>query len=169
MFCRQDFTADTDITIITTAYGLMHIMTKKIALDDYHLPEDDNHHSHRRGNLKSYKIALLLKCYIVYSGKFSWRFVRQLCLHLRGKRVKWVWIKYCQILGICVNYKMGFWIWWSNLFDRYTTYYINSQITIFDWTLSTSDHSTLIQYSWSHSHSLLYRLGSDVTEITSTA
>jgi hypothetical protein len=23
-------------------------------LDDYHLPEDDNHHSHRRGNLKSY-------------------------------------------------------------------------------------------------------------------
>jgi hypothetical protein len=22
--------------------------------DDYHLPEDDNHHSHRRGNLKSY-------------------------------------------------------------------------------------------------------------------
>jgi hypothetical protein len=21
----------------------------------YHLPEDDNHHSHRRGNLKSYK------------------------------------------------------------------------------------------------------------------
>jgi hypothetical protein len=23
--------------------------------DDYHLPEDDNHHSHRRGNLKSYK------------------------------------------------------------------------------------------------------------------
>jgi hypothetical protein len=23
--------------------------------DDYHLPEDDNHHSHRRGNLKSYR------------------------------------------------------------------------------------------------------------------
>jgi hypothetical protein len=23
-------------------------------IDDYHLPEDDNHHSHRRGNLKSY-------------------------------------------------------------------------------------------------------------------
>jgi hypothetical protein len=22
--------------------------------DDYHLPEDDNHHSHRHGNLKSY-------------------------------------------------------------------------------------------------------------------
>jgi hypothetical protein len=25
---------------------------------DYHLPEDDNHHSHRRGNLKSYKFFL---------------------------------------------------------------------------------------------------------------
>jgi hypothetical protein len=24
----------------------------------YHLPEDDNHHSHRRGNLKSYKEKL---------------------------------------------------------------------------------------------------------------
>jgi hypothetical protein len=24
--------------------------------DDYHLPEDDNHHSHRRGNLKSYML-----------------------------------------------------------------------------------------------------------------
>jgi hypothetical protein len=23
-----------------------------------HLPEDDNHHSHRRGNLKSYKIII---------------------------------------------------------------------------------------------------------------
>jgi hypothetical protein len=29
----------------------------KIAHDDYHLLGDDNHHSHRRGNLKSYKIA----------------------------------------------------------------------------------------------------------------
>jgi hypothetical protein len=28
-------------------------------LDDYHLPEDDNHHSHRRGNLKSYNIYLV--------------------------------------------------------------------------------------------------------------
>jgi hypothetical protein len=26
-----------------------------------HLPEDDNHHSHRRGNLKSYKIQLGVK------------------------------------------------------------------------------------------------------------
>jgi hypothetical protein len=23
-----------------------------------HFPEDDNHHSHRRGNLKSYKVKL---------------------------------------------------------------------------------------------------------------
>jgi hypothetical protein len=28
--------------------------------DDYHLPEDDNHHSHRRGNLKSYNRDFLL-------------------------------------------------------------------------------------------------------------
>jgi hypothetical protein len=27
--------------------------------DDYHLPEDDNHHSHRRGNLKSYRLMNL--------------------------------------------------------------------------------------------------------------
>jgi hypothetical protein len=25
-----------------------------------HLPEDDNHHSHRRGNLKSYKVRIVL-------------------------------------------------------------------------------------------------------------
>jgi hypothetical protein len=30
-------------------------MYTKFHKDDYHLPEDDNHHSHRRGNLKSYK------------------------------------------------------------------------------------------------------------------
>jgi hypothetical protein len=29
---------------------------KSINYDDYHLPEDDNHHSHRRGNLKSYTV-----------------------------------------------------------------------------------------------------------------
>jgi hypothetical protein len=29
-----------------------------IYIDDYHLPEDDNHHSHRRGNLKSYNIYI---------------------------------------------------------------------------------------------------------------
>jgi hypothetical protein len=28
----------------------------RILQEDYHLPEDDNHHSHRRGNLKSYTI-----------------------------------------------------------------------------------------------------------------
>jgi hypothetical protein len=30
---------------------------KSKLVDDYHLPEDDNHHSHRRGNLKSYKTS----------------------------------------------------------------------------------------------------------------
>jgi hypothetical protein len=30
------------------------------AIDDYHLPEDDNHHSHRRGNLKSYIFQQLI-------------------------------------------------------------------------------------------------------------
>jgi hypothetical protein len=29
-----------------------------------HLPEDDNHHSHRRGNLKSY---IILDCFIPYA------------------------------------------------------------------------------------------------------
>jgi hypothetical protein len=33
-----------------------------VSHDDCHLPEDDNHHSHRRGNLKSYNcITHLLK------------------------------------------------------------------------------------------------------------
>jgi hypothetical protein len=32
------------------------IRQTKLIEDDYHLPEDDNHHSHRRGNLKSYKL-----------------------------------------------------------------------------------------------------------------
>jgi hypothetical protein len=32
---------------------------KKIKCYDYHLPEDDNHHSHRRGNLKSYEIFIV--------------------------------------------------------------------------------------------------------------
>jgi hypothetical protein len=30
------------------------IAVEDVKQDDYHLPEDDNHHSHRRGNLKSY-------------------------------------------------------------------------------------------------------------------
>jgi hypothetical protein len=32
---------------------------------DYHLPEDDNHHSHRRGNLKSYHHVV---CHIITVG-----------------------------------------------------------------------------------------------------
>jgi hypothetical protein len=36
--------------------------------DDYHLPEDDNHHSHRRGNLKSYTdVHLRAKCPLLLS------------------------------------------------------------------------------------------------------
>jgi hypothetical protein len=30
--------------------------TAMLFSDDYHLPEDDNHHSHRCGNLKSYML-----------------------------------------------------------------------------------------------------------------
>jgi hypothetical protein len=41
----------------------------------------------------------------------------------------------------------GFWIWWSNLLVLYTTFYNILQITIFDWTLSTSDNTSLIHYS----------------------
>jgi hypothetical protein len=29
--------------------------------DDYHLSEDDNHHSHRRGNLKSYIVMYVFR------------------------------------------------------------------------------------------------------------
>jgi hypothetical protein len=35
------------------------ISTSNFLYDDYHLPEDDNHHSHRRGNLKSYNFLYL--------------------------------------------------------------------------------------------------------------
>jgi hypothetical protein len=34
---------------------------KKWLFDDYHLPEDDNHHSHRHGNLKSSKLLFVKK------------------------------------------------------------------------------------------------------------
>jgi hypothetical protein len=30
-------------------------------IDDYHLLGDDNHHSHRRGNLKSYNMKIDLR------------------------------------------------------------------------------------------------------------
>jgi hypothetical protein len=39
----------------------------------------------------------------------------------------------------------------------------------FDWTLSTSDHTTLIHYSWNQSHPLLYSLEVKSTENTSIA
>jgi hypothetical protein len=37
-----------------------------------------------------------------------------------------------------------FYIWWSNLLDLYATCYNISQITVFHWTLSTSDHISII-------------------------
>jgi hypothetical protein len=40
---------------------------ERILYDDYHLPEDDNHHSHRRGNLKSYRILY------VYGSSPMWK------------------------------------------------------------------------------------------------
>jgi hypothetical protein len=75
------------------------------------------------------------------------------------------WVTYilfnCHILRICLTYKTGFCIWWSNLLDLYTTCYDNSQITIFDWTLSTSDHTALIHYfsNWTLPHSSRSRIG----------
>jgi hypothetical protein len=77
--------------------------------------------------------------------------------------------KQCHIFGVCMTYKNGFWIWWSNLLDVYTTCYDISQITIFDWTASISDHTSLIHSFWSPIHSLLYSLGSDLAENTSIA
>jgi hypothetical protein len=52
------------------------------------------------------------------------------------------------------------------LLDLYAICYNYSRINIFDWTLSASDHITLIHSSWSQSHSLLYSLESDLTENT---
>jgi hypothetical protein len=37
-------------------YNKSPILIDNLISDDYHLPEDDNHHSHRRGNLKSYNL-----------------------------------------------------------------------------------------------------------------
>jgi hypothetical protein len=43
--------------------------------DDCHLPEDDNHHSHRRGNLKSYNWKWF-KTYISRQTAAGIRFIR---------------------------------------------------------------------------------------------
>jgi hypothetical protein len=54
---------------------------------------------------------------------------------------------YCRVLGVRVTCKTGFGsddrIYWT----LYTTCYNISQIAITDWTLSASDHITLIHYS----------------------
>jgi hypothetical protein len=46
--------------LVCNSHDLSVIYLLKLISDDYHLPEDDNHHSHRRGNLKSYKVNI---CY----------------------------------------------------------------------------------------------------------
>jgi hypothetical protein len=67
---------------------------------------------------------------------------------------------YCHTFVVCVTCETGFRIRWSNSLDLYNL------LQHFDWTLSTSDHTTLIHYSWSQSHSLLYSLGSDLAKNT---
>jgi hypothetical protein len=67
--------------------------------------------------------------------------------------------KYCHILGVCVTCKMGF-----EFYDQICYTFIQLVITFhrslsLDWTLPSSDHTTLIHCSWSQSHSLLYSLG----------
>jgi hypothetical protein len=70
-------------------------------------------------------------------------------------------------VGVCMTYKTGFGL------DLYATCYNISQITIFDWTHSTSDHSTLIHYALSSELAglgfWLYSLRSDLTENMSIA
>jgi hypothetical protein len=60
----------------------------------------------------------------------------------------------------------GFWSWWSNVLNLYTTYYNISQIAIFDWTLSTSGHTTSSAELSVTVGFLLYSFGSDHTENT---
>jgi hypothetical protein len=52
----------------------------------------------------------------------------------------------CLLSKAVHNWVDKFWILWSNLLDLYIACYNISQIIIFDWTLSISDHTTLIQY-----------------------
>jgi hypothetical protein len=61
--------------------------------------------------------------------------------------------KYIHVLGFCLTNKTDFGfddrIYWT----FYTTCLNISQITVFDWRLSTSDHTILIPSSWSQSQS----------------
>jgi hypothetical protein len=76
----------------------------------------------------------------------------------------------CHVLGFCVTYKTGFGfddrIYWT-LIKLVTAFH--KSLSIFDWTLSTSGHTTpptelsvIVGFS-------LYSLGSDYTEDTSIA
>jgi hypothetical protein len=66
----------------------------------------------------------------------------------------WCYAVCCHILGV--------WIYLSNLLDLYTTCCSISQI--FDWTFSTSDHTTLIHSTWSQSQSHIATDGRSVSK-----
>jgi hypothetical protein len=69
---RTDVSEDRIASIfrVMPLFGYDLTTAKRYVIDDYHLPEvliratrrhlpeDDNHHSHRRGNLKSYRYVI---------------------------------------------------------------------------------------------------------------
>jgi hypothetical protein len=81
-----------------------------------------------------------------------------------------IFVKYCHVSAVCVTYNKGFWIWWSNLLDLYTTWL--QQLTIYcltgHWHLLTT---LLLHLNWLHCPpwtimSYLYNLGADPIENT---
>jgi hypothetical protein len=88
-----------------------------------------------------------IKCCNIYVGRFEWK--------SSFGRTKNSWQDSVIYSGFAW-FKHGFWILLSNLLNLYTTRYNIPQINIFDWSLSTSDHVTLIHYSkWIELNSLL--------------
>jgi hypothetical protein len=58
LYLQQKLNQNTNITfkhMIKKLLPTSKYVDKKCKFDDCHLLGDDNHHSHRRGNLKSYK------------------------------------------------------------------------------------------------------------------
>jgi hypothetical protein len=97
-------------------------------------------------------LSLFMRCNLYILSQYYKKWCKLTWLH--GQIIFWFYlIKYCHVLGVCVTYKTGFGfddrIYWT----LFTTCHNISQIAIFDWTLSTSDHTTLIHYSWSKSKS----------------
>jgi hypothetical protein len=82
-----------------------------------------------------------------YCNKFAWSFSVPPC-KFRETASKLGHGHILPIISIFICHILGVWIWWSNLLGLDTTCYNNSQIAIFDLTLSTSDHNTLIHSSW---------------------